>query len=526
LSFGTAQKDIIPTLRKLGDVASGVGASIEDLVIPFGRLQSTQKLTLVELDKFADRGAVTYQQLADKAGVSIKTIRDDISKGRIPFEVFSSVLEDSTKEGGKFFNAMVAQSKTLDGATSNLGDAFTSLSSTFGKVFRPFVVRGLGLLSKGFDDIRKNIKNLNLFDAVLIPLTKFNDAVIDNVIRPFEIVFNVASKVGNFVGKAFADIANSLLAFFQPVINLANKALSALGRGIINVGKDIKQTFVESNTDGFFNGVLEDTSLAAGLATKNEAKRAYLLNQRQIFKAEDDALGAQADEGIIAQTEKLTTAFQSQADIYGGIAQGFMASTYAMASGLKAQLQQVDSVVGKFSKNTGLALRKGIGQSAGQAFGEFGKALQSGENAFEAFGKSFLKSIGQTLIQQGTAFILEGTGYLFSANPALQALGPGLIGAGSAMAVFGGVLGASVGGGGANGGGGGATSAGSTDFGSDTIDEGFVGEIGASSEPQTVLNINVEGNVVDQEAFTRRLVDQIGDEGGKQGLVFNNFSQV
>ena len=56
LSFGVAQENIIPTLRQLGDLAAGTGARIDELTIPFGRLQSTQKLTLLELDKFADRG--------------------------------------------------------------------------------------------------------------------------------------------------------------------------------------------------------------------------------------------------------------------------------------------------------------------------------------------------------------------------------------------------------------------------------------------------------------------------------------
>ena len=46
------------------------------------------------------------------------------------------------------------------------------------------------------------------------------------------------------------------------------------------------------------------------------------------------------------------------------------------------------------------------------------------------------------------------------------------------------------------------------------------------AQSKTIINVNVEGNVVDNETFVRKLADQIGEESGKQGLVFNNFATV
>ena len=92
LSFGVSQKEIIPTLKQLGDVAAGAGAEISELTIPFGRLIASQKLTLVELDKFADRGINIYKSLADQTGTSMANIRDAVSKGKIPFGEFEKAL--------------------------------------------------------------------------------------------------------------------------------------------------------------------------------------------------------------------------------------------------------------------------------------------------------------------------------------------------------------------------------------------------------------------------------------------------
>ncbi len=147
LSFGVEQENIIPTLKTLGDIASGVGAQIDDLTIPFGRLQASQKLSLVELDKFADRGVNIYKELSEQTGVSMANIRDDISKGKIPFDEFNVALENLTSEGGTFFNGMEAQSQTLAGVLSTLGDNFFNLEGSIGKAFAPALKTSAGELT-------------------------------------------------------------------------------------------------------------------------------------------------------------------------------------------------------------------------------------------------------------------------------------------------------------------------------------------------------------------------------------------
>jgi tape measure domain-containing protein len=156
ISFGVAQKNVVPTLKQLGDIAAVTGAQISDLTIPYGRLISTQKLTLVELDKFADRGVNLYKKLADQTGVSIKDIRDNISKGKIPFEEFTKAISDLTSEGGTFFNGMKIQSETLGGVLSTLDDNFINLQAAIGDVFKPAIIAG----AKGLTTIIQQLTDL------------------------------------------------------------------------------------------------------------------------------------------------------------------------------------------------------------------------------------------------------------------------------------------------------------------------------------------------------------------------------
>jgi hypothetical protein len=193
LSFGVEQSKIIPTLRQIGDIAAGTGSAIDDLTIPYGRLISTQKLTLIELDKFADRGVNLYKKLSDQTGISLKIIRDEISKGRVPFEEFTTALNSLTDEGGTFFGGMEKRSKTLSGVISTLDDDLFNLKAQLGDLFSPALISGAGIFSDAIKAVSQDIKVLNSIatgesieklDDKLARVTenlKRNQSAIDNI---------------------------------------------------------------------------------------------------------------------------------------------------------------------------------------------------------------------------------------------------------------------------------------------------------------------------------------------------------
>lgn len=137
LSFGIEQDQVMKKLRLLGDLSAGTGSNIDELTIPYGRLISTQRLSLIELDKFADRGINLYKKLSDQTGVSLKIIRDEISKGRIPFQEFEKALKDFTSQGGEYFRATQKQSETTAGRISTLSDVYKELQATWGEALSP-----------------------------------------------------------------------------------------------------------------------------------------------------------------------------------------------------------------------------------------------------------------------------------------------------------------------------------------------------------------------------------------------------
>jgi len=157
LAFGVSQKQVIPILKQLGDAAAGSGARIEDLTIPYGRLISTQKLTLIELDKFQDRGIPIFNELKRVSGISLGEMRKAITNGKISFEEFQKAMSNLTGEGGTFFNAMEERSNTLDGNLSNLEDSFTITAAAIGKMFSPLIISGAKKLSQLLGAITRKV---------------------------------------------------------------------------------------------------------------------------------------------------------------------------------------------------------------------------------------------------------------------------------------------------------------------------------------------------------------------------------
>jgi len=439
-------------------------------------------------------------------GLSIKKAEDNT-------KTFTNAL---TAIQQKFGGAAQKDVLTFSGSTQQLSNTFGDLLEEIGFIItkNPIVLKGIKALNSTFQDSIKTVnnfrQNFNVFDDLIKPLLNFNKAVIENVIRPFEIVFNVGTRIASAIGNFFVDIANGILDFFQPVINLAVKTANLVGK---NVGaafdlatERIKQFAIESNKDGFFKGVTE-TDLTNNLNQKNEDLRNYFTEQQAIIS--QNAIAANQ-----IQSQQTEVAKQSLLGL-GAVFDTVFSGISTRIDNSQKKILEVNERIKKFSKEAANSLRQGIATGAGQAFSEFGKALVEGENALEAFGKSLLKAIADQAVALGTRFILEGAAYAFL--PGYQALSAPLIAAGAALAAFGGALGASISSKESGGGGGG--SAAPTENTNDFLVEDTTAPNQVERQaPQQNIEIVVQGSLVQQEELGTFIAETLSESFGKQGI--------
>lgn len=125
LAYGFTQEEIIPNLKALGNIASGVGMDkLPNLILAFGQVKAATHLTGMELRQFTEAGVPLLDQLSKEFSKPVSEIQKMVSAGEIGFPAVQKALMSLTTEGGRFNNLMENQSKTLGGMISNLQDAW------------------------------------------------------------------------------------------------------------------------------------------------------------------------------------------------------------------------------------------------------------------------------------------------------------------------------------------------------------------------------------------------------------------
>lgn len=133
LAYGFAAKDVIPTLKTLGNVAAGLGLPLERLTFLYGTTKTQGRLFASDLNQFVGSGIPLLSQLAKQFGVSEESVRGLVEQGKIGFPQVKRALEELTTGGGIFAGTLDAQSKSLKALQERLGDAWERMLNDIGK---------------------------------------------------------------------------------------------------------------------------------------------------------------------------------------------------------------------------------------------------------------------------------------------------------------------------------------------------------------------------------------------------------
>lgn len=133
LAYGFAAEDVTDVLTRLGNVAAGLGLNLQDLTWLYGTTAVQGRLYTRDVMQFQSRGIDLAGELATQLGKTRAEISQMVTEGKIGFPEVQKAIESMTNEGGKFYNLMQEQSKTITGLISNLGDAVDMMFNDLGK---------------------------------------------------------------------------------------------------------------------------------------------------------------------------------------------------------------------------------------------------------------------------------------------------------------------------------------------------------------------------------------------------------
>lgn len=238
LAFGSAQEDIIPQLKMLGDISLGNKEKLSGLAIVFGQVQSTGKLMGQDLLQMINNGFNPLQIISEKTGESMTDLKARMSDGKISFEEVADAMKIATSEGGKFYQAMELQSKTMTGQWSTIMDNFKNLS---GKIMEPMTryitneaLPAINKYIEGFDTEKARASVQKLTTAIGDFAKKAIPAAIDGIMF---LIDNSEALVNILVSVAAGFAAFKVAATLIPIIQGISAAvkLAAAGQTLWNI---------------------------------------------------------------------------------------------------------------------------------------------------------------------------------------------------------------------------------------------------------------------------------------------------
>lgn len=246
LGFGISSEKVMPYLQALGDVSQGNAERFSGLALAFAQVQAAGKLTGQDLLQMINQGFNPLNQISKTTGKSIATLKEEMSKGSISAEMVAQAFQDVTKEGGFFYNAMEAQSKTFNGQISTLKDNVNSFLGDLTKGIQdklkdgllPKVNEQLSSISTAFQ--KGGFRGLlQQFGAIGIAIQKIIDKINKvasntSTMQGLKNVFTAIKNVVNSIIPIISSLVNKIIEFAtsETVLKTIETILNGIGKAI------------------------------------------------------------------------------------------------------------------------------------------------------------------------------------------------------------------------------------------------------------------------------------------------------
>lgn len=283
LAFGSTSVEVADEIKMLGNIAAGLSIPLGDLVYLYGTTRTQGRLFTQDLRQFMGRGIPLADELAKQFGVTKDKVGELVTAGKVGFPEVQKALVSMTSAGGKFFNLMEEQSKTITGQMSNLSDSIQQMFNEIGKESEGAISKALG----GASYLVENYKTIGtvLMD-VIAAYGSYKAAVMlvnaDSKVRAVYLATEASATIAatvanNGLAKSLTMIANAIkasnLAKLADPYVLAGAAIGGLIFGVYKLitaksAEEKAQEAVNEKMDEYKKKLDQDTAKAQEAASK------------------------------------------------------------------------------------------------------------------------------------------------------------------------------------------------------------------------------------------------------------------
>lgn len=239
MSYGVDESNLIDTMTKLGDLASGNAEKMDRITLAYGQMLAKGKVTGEELMQMTEAGVPLQTALAESIGVTGEEFSKMVSAGKVGIDDLNKAITGLTTGGGKFAGMMEKQSETMQGMLSTLQDNISEFfrkmgEGAFGEV--KSVLQDVsdqlaeweqdGTLDEWAQGVGVMLKNLIAFLKTAISVgLDFKEAIIAGAVALG--TFKVAIGIGNVISTTVLRIKEFGIA--TELATIKQKAFNATG---------------------------------------------------------------------------------------------------------------------------------------------------------------------------------------------------------------------------------------------------------------------------------------------------------
>lgn len=163
MNYGFTADDAIDKMTMLGDISQGSADKMQRIAMAYGQMSSAGKVQLEDVKQMIEAGFNPLQEISDSTGESMASLYDRISNGTLSVDEITASMERSTSAGGKYFQSMEKQSKTLSGQLSTLKDNTSQALGAFAQSSSDALSGNiLPTLNNGLEQITEQLKSGNM----------------------------------------------------------------------------------------------------------------------------------------------------------------------------------------------------------------------------------------------------------------------------------------------------------------------------------------------------------------------------
>lgn len=240
-------------IMALGDAVSATGggnAELSRMAANLQQIANVGKASAIDIKQFAYAGINVYQVLADYTGKSVQ----EVQNMTISYDLLSKALIAASEEGGRYYNAMDAQSQTMNGRVSTLKDNVSQLAGLM-----------TGDLSSGIGVV---ISNLNDMTVAAIEAYKT-----DGWKGLGEAILELNNPI-NSVIKKFGELGSAGIGVLDKLSFKLNKALGKNAyAGYENSDEGYKQYRSDKNSQSNYDRRRKDAKNGKGIYNESWTER-------------------------------------------------------------------------------------------------------------------------------------------------------------------------------------------------------------------------------------------------------------